>query len=208
ALERNPDHALTHQWYGECLACMGQHTEAIAALGRAQDLDPLSINISTTVGRHGFFFARQYENAIGQLRKTIETDPTYWIAHDFLGWVYLCQGHFAAALAAFEAGRQLDDSPEALVGLGYCHAVSGQPVKAQECLDALTELAGHRYVSPVNLALVYTGLGEQDQAFAWLDKAYDDHSQWLSEIKVDPAFDPLRSDPRFMNLLRRMNLAL
>ncbi|HEV3261534.1 MAG TPA: serine/threonine-protein kinase, partial [Gemmataceae bacterium] len=208
ALELNPAHALTHQWYGECLACTGRHGEAIAALRRAQDLDPLSINITTAVGRHGFCFARQYEDAVGQLRKTIETDPTFWIAHNFLGWVYLFQGHFAEALAAFETARQLDDNPETLMCLGYCHAASGRPAKAKECLDALTGLAGHRYVAPVNFALVYTGLGDKDQAFTWLEKACDDHSQWLSEIRVDPAFDPLRSDPRFANLLRRMNITV
>ena len=91
------------------------------------------------------------------------------------------------------------------VGLGYCHAVSGQPAKAQACLDALTELARHRYVPPVNIAVVYTGLGAKDQAFGWLDKACDDHSQWLSEIRVDPVFDPLRADQRFVTLLKRMN---
>ncbi len=204
ALELNPAHALTHQWYGECLACMGKHTEAIAELRRAQDLDPLSINISTTVGRHGFFFARQYENATAQLRKTIETDPTYWIAHSFLGWVYLFRSRFADAVAEFETARRLDDNPETLACLGYCHATSGQHARAKEHLDALTELAGHRYVAPVNLALVYIGLGDKEQAFTWLEKARDDHSQWLSEIRVDPAFDPLRSDPRFADLLRRM----
>ncbi len=206
ALELNPDHALTHQWYGECLACMGRHTEAIAALRHAQDLDPLSININTVLGRHGFFFARQYENAIGQLRRTIETDPTFWIAHCFLAWVYLVQGHFAEALAAFETARQLDDNPETLAGLGYCHAASGLAAKANACLDALTALAGHRYVAPVNLALVYIGLGDKDQAFTWLEKACDDHSQWLSEIRVDPAFDPLRSDPRLVKLLHRVRV--
>jgi serine/threonine protein kinase len=206
ALELNPGHALTHQFYGECLGCMGRHSEAIAELRRAQELDPLSINISSVVGRHGYFFARQYDAAVDQLRKTTETDPTFWVAHNFLGWVYLFRGDRSEALAAFEAARQLDTNPEMLVGLGYCHAVSGQPSKAQECVDALTELGRQRYVAPVNLALVYAGLGDKDQAFAWLDKACDDHSQWLSEIKVDPAFDPLRSDPRFADLLGRMNL--
>jgi tetratricopeptide (TPR) repeat protein len=206
ALGLNPGHALTQQWYGECLACMGRHAEAIAALRRAQDLDPLSINITTTLGRHGYFFARRYDDAIGQLRRTIETDPTYWIAHNFLGWVHLVRGQFAEALAEFETARRLDDNPETLACLGYCQAASGRPAEATECLGALTALARHRYVAPVNLALVYTGLGDKEQAFIWLDKGLDDRSQWLSEIGVDPAFDPLRSDPRFAALMRRMNV--
>jgi serine/threonine protein kinase/Tfp pilus assembly protein PilF len=205
ALEFTPDQALTHQWYGECLACMGRHAEAIAQLRRAQELDPLSLSIGTTLARHGFFYAREYAEAAHQLRKTIATDPTFWIAQNFLGWVYLFQGLSVEALGAFEAARTLDDTPETLVGLGYCHATSGQPAKAQESLDALSELARHRYVAPVNLAVIYAGLGDKVQAFSWLEKACDDHSQWLSEIRVDPAFDSLRADQRFVTLLRRMN---
>jgi tetratricopeptide (TPR) repeat protein len=206
ALELNPDHALTHQWYGECLGCMGRPTEAIAELRRAQELDPLSINIGAVLGRHGYFFARQYDQAVDQLRTTTETDPTFWVAHNFLGWVYLFRENYPEARAEFETARQLDSNPETLVGLGYYHAVCGQPAKAHECLDALTDLARQRYLAPVNFALVYAGLVDKDQAFAWLEKACDDHSQWFSEIRVDPAFDPLRSDPRFVNLLERMNL--
>lgn len=204
ALELNPLHAVTHQWYGECLASMGRHTDAIAALSRAQDLDPLSANISTTVGRQGFFYARQYDRAVDQLRRTIQTDATFWIAHHFLGWVYIMQRQLPQALAAFEQAKKLDDNPEPLVGLGYAYAVSGEASKAREYLAALTELGRHRYLAPINIAMLHIGLHETDQAFVWLDKAYDDRSQWLSDIVVDPAFDPVRHDPRFGNLLRRM----
>jgi serine/threonine protein kinase/Tfp pilus assembly protein PilF len=204
ALELNPGHALTHQWYGECLGCMGRHDEAIAELCRAQELDPLSTNIGAVLGRHGHFFARRYGEAADQLRKATETDSAFWVARNFLGWVHLFRGDVAQSLAEFETARQLDANPEILAGLGYCHAVGGRPALARECLDALTELARRRYLAPVNPALVHIGLGEKAQAFAWLERACDDHSQWLSEIRVDPAFDPLRSDPRFENLLRRL----
>jgi tetratricopeptide (TPR) repeat protein len=206
ALELDPNHALSHQWYGECLACMGRHAEAISELQHAQDLDPLSININTALGRHGYFFAGEFDRAIDQLRKTIDTDPAFWITHSFLGWVYLFDGNSVNALNAFEAARHLDDNPETLVGLGYALATSGARRAAMECLGALTELAQHRYVAPVGLGLLSAALGESNCAFDWLEKACDDHSQWLSEIHVDPAFDPLRSEPRFAEILRRMNI--
>jgi tetratricopeptide (TPR) repeat protein len=208
ALDLNPLHAVTHQWYGECLASMGRHTDAIAEITRATDLDPLSATISSTLGRQGFFYARRYDQAIEQLRRTIQTDVTFWIAHNFLGWVYIMQRQFAQALAAFEQAKTLDDNPEPLVGLAYACAVSGEPAKARKYLAALTELGQHRYVAPVNIALVHIGLNETDLAFAWLDKAYADRSQWLSDIAVDPAFDPVRSDPRFSDLLRRMKVSV
>jgi len=206
AIELNPSNATTYLWYGECNACMGRHVEAIDALRHAQDLDPLSIVISATFGRHGFFFARQYENATAQMRKTVETDPAYWIAQSFLGWCYLFQGLHAEALVAFEAARKLDDNPETLACLGYFHGVCCQSNKARDCLNDLKELARLRYVPAIHFALVYTGLGDKNEAFKWLEKACDDRNQWLSEITVDPAFDSLRTDPRFINLLRRMKI--
>jgi tetratricopeptide (TPR) repeat protein len=207
ALELSPHYALAHAWYGECLACMGRHAEAIAELRLAQDLDPLSTSISTSLGRHGFFFARMYDEAAKQLRMTIATDSAFWVAHNFLGWVYLFQSNYREAFTAFQTASRLDDNPETLVGLGYTHAKLGQSAKAQECLDALMELARRRYVAPVNPAIVLIGLEEMDQAFAWLARAYDDHSQWLSESLVDPVFDPLRSEPRFAHLLERLKAA-
>jgi serine/threonine protein kinase/Flp pilus assembly protein TadD len=208
ALQQKPDHASGHQWYGQCLACMGRHGEAIAELRRAREFDPLALIHDAVLGRHGYFFARLYEQAREQLNQTIQTDPSFWIAQNFLGWVCLFQGDVAAALAAFAKAQALDDNPENLVGLGYGHALAGQPARARESLDALTALAPERYLAPINLALVYTGLSDRDQAFNWLTKACDDHSQWLSEICVDPAFDPLRSDPRFDALIQRMNITL
>jgi Flp pilus assembly protein TadD len=176
----------------------------IAELRRAQELDPLSLNIQAVLGRQGYYFARQYDRAIVQLRQTLEMDRGFWIGHNFLGWVYLCTGQLAQAVAAFQRAKSLDDNPETCVGLGYAYAVSGDKEEARKELAGLAELAGRRYVAPVNLALIHIGLGEYDEAFAWLEKAGDHRSQWLSEILVDPAFDPLRPDPRFTDLLRRV----
>jgi tetratricopeptide (TPR) repeat protein len=208
ALQQKLDHASGHQWCGQCLACMGRHEEAIAELRRAREIDPLALINDAVLARHGYFFARRYDQAREQLLETILTDPHFWIAQNFLGWVCLFQGDVAEALAAFGKAQELDDNPETLVGLGYGHAVAGQPAKAKECLDALTRLAPRRYLAPINLALVFTGLGDRDRAFTWLARACEDHSQWLSEVRVDPAFDPLRSDDRFDALIQRMNITL
>jgi serine/threonine protein kinase/Tfp pilus assembly protein PilF len=207
-LEQSPEHASGHQWYGQCLACMGRHEEAIAELRRAQELDSVALIHDAVLGRHGYFFARQYDRAREQLYQTVLTDPTFWIAQSFLGWVYFFQGDVAAGLAAIRKAQELDDNPENLVGLGYGHALAGEPARALACIDTLTALAPQRYVAAINLALIFTGLGDKDQAFTWLDRACEDHCQWLSEIRVDPAFDPLRSDPRFDALVRRMNIKL
>ncbi len=204
ALELKPDYAVAHQLYGKCLACMGRHAEAIAAIRRAQQLHPLATIFSATLGRHGYFYARRYDEAVREFRKTIETDPTFWIAHYFLGWAHVCQGNFPEALKAFTTASQLDDNPEMLVGLGYAHAASAQPAKAREALDALTALGQRRYVNPVNQGIVYIGLGDWDQAFTWLEKAVEEHAEWLCKIRVDPVFDPLRSDSRFLDLQRRV----
>ncbi len=204
SLELKPDHGRAHQLYGKCLACMGRHDEAIAEFRRAQELDPLSTVISSDLGRQGFCYARRYGQAVQQIRTMIETDPTFWLAHYSLGWVYLFQSRFPEALTAFETASRLDDNPESLVGLGYAYAAAAQPAKAKEALEQLTELARHRYVSPINQAIVYIGLDDKDQAFAWLEKAYEERAEWLCKIRVDPVFDPLRSDSRFLNLLQRV----
>src|SRR5262249_38868182 len=178
ALKQKPDHPSGRQWYGQCLACMGRHEEAICELLRAQEIDPLALIHDAVLGRHGYFYARQYDRAREHLHRTVLTDPDFWIAQSFLGWVYLFQGDTSEALAAFEKARELDDNPENLVALGYGHAVAGQPATALEYIDALTRLAPRRYVAPVNLAIVHVGLGDRDQAFSWLTKACEDHSQW------------------------------
>jgi eukaryotic-like serine/threonine-protein kinase len=206
ALELNPNYAVAHMWYGECVAAVGRHPEAIAEFQRALKLDPLSLIINATLGRHGYFFARQYDQAIEQCQKTIDMDPHFWVAHHFLGGVYAATGRLQEALAAFTRARQLEPSLETISGLGLTYGRLGQRDNALTALAELHNLAKTGYVSPINFALVHMGLGAKDEAFAWLKKALEHHSQWLSEIGVDPLFDSLRSDPRFTALLRDIGL--
>src|SRR5262249_11968420 len=207
ALQLNPHYAVGHQWHGEYLAALGQHDQAIAAMRRAIEIDPLSLIIHATLGRHGYYFARQYDRAIQQLPKTLEIDGNFWVAHHFLSAVYARIGRLPEALAAAESARRLNDNLEIVAMLGYTHGLAGRRPEALQALDELRQRARTQYVSPIPAALITLSLGEHDEAFAWLEKAYEDRAQWLSELKVDPSFDALRPDPRFTDLLRRVGLA-
>jgi serine/threonine-protein kinase len=207
ALELNPNYAVAHQWYGEYLASVGQHDQAIAAIRRAIELDPLSLIIHATLGRHGYYFARRYDEAIAQLRKTLEMDEDFWVAHLWLGWAYGQVGRLPEAVAELETARRLDDNLEIVAALGNVHGLAGRRREAQQALDELQDLSRTRYVSPMLGALIAVGMGEHDEAFGWLEKAYEDRAQMMSELKAEAAFDPLRPDPRFADLLRRVGLA-
>ena len=206
ALQLNANYAVAHQWYGEYLAALGQHDEAIRSFQRAIDLDPLSLIIHATLGRHGYHFVRRYDEAILQLRKTLEMDAHFWVAHHWLGFTYAVVGLFPEALAEIRAAQQLSDNVEIAAVLGYTLGRAGQIPEARTALDDLEQSSRTRYVSPLLFALVSIGLGEHDEAFRWLERGYEDRSQMLSELKVEAAFDPLRSDPRFADLLRRVGL--
>jgi tetratricopeptide (TPR) repeat protein len=142
---------------------VGRRTEAIATVKQALDLDPLSLIIHATLGRHAYYFARQYDEAIAQLRKTLEMDANFWVAHGFLGWVYARVGRLADALAEFQTARRLDDNLENIAGLGYTHGLSGHEDEAGQALEELRQLAEKRYVSPILSAVIAIGLGEHDR---------------------------------------------
>jgi serine/threonine-protein kinase len=206
ALELNPNYAVAHQWFGEYLASLGRHQEAIASFNRAIELDPLSLVIQATLGRHGYYFARQYEQAVVQLRKTLDTDDGFWVARLWLGLTYATMGRCPEALAELQTARRLDDNLEIVATLGYTYGRAGWRLEAQQTLDELQQLSRTRYVSPMLGALIATGLGEHDQAFGWLEQSHVDRAQMMSELNAEPLFDPLRADPRFADLLRRVGL--
>ncbi len=207
AIELNPKYATAHQWYGDALIQMGRLQEAIAEEKRAVEIDPLSLVINRDLG-DALYLARQYDQAIEQYRRTLELDPNFITVHGGLGAAYLHKSLYKEGIAEFE--KQLAISPQsayALAALGYAYAVTGRRTEAQNVLDQLNQLSKQEYVPAVYRAQIYVGLGEKDQAFEWLEKSYEDRSiASLAEIKVDPQFDPLRSDARFKDLLRRMNL--
>jgi TolB-like protein/Flp pilus assembly protein TadD/predicted Ser/Thr protein kinase len=202
ALVLNPNHAGARMGLGECLGCQCRADEAITELRRALELDPLSQSIAAALGRHGYFYARRYDLAAAELHKAIAFEPHYWMTHNFLGWIELFRGRRAEALKAFETAAALEDNPEMQAGLGYALGTLGRTDEAQAVRYRLEELGQNRYVTPVNVAVVLVGMGQTDEALKWLQQARADRNQWISEMRADPAFDPLRGDARFVALLQ------
>ena len=154
-----------------------------------------------------YFNARRYDEAIQQLRKTIEIDQSFFVAHHYLGSAYAMKGDYSAAMAEYEKAHQLNEyDPHTIALIGRLYAVTGQRAEALKVLEQLKSIATQRYVADYSLALIYAGLGEKDQAFALLEKSYRDHTVDMLTLYYDPLIDNLRSDPRFADLLRRVGL--
>ncbi len=208
AIELNPRYATAHQWYGTHSEAMGRHNEAIAEEKRAQELDPLSLIINFELGL-AFYYAREYDQAIEQFQKTLELDPNFPPVYSFLPAAYEQKGMYHEAIAGFQKGMALAAGTEwsfSTCGLGHVYGVSGKKDEARTMLNELKQLSGQKYVTADGIALIYAGLGEKDQAFAWLEKGYEERSFQMAWLKVEPRWDSLRSDPRYADLLRRMGL--
>jgi serine/threonine protein kinase/tetratricopeptide (TPR) repeat protein len=207
AIELNPNDAEAHGYYSWFLAPMGRGAEALAEAKRSQQAAPLSSIANLFVGSV-LVFTRQWDAAIVQLRSNIELDPNFWFDHCYLGRAYEQKGRLPEAIAAFERALALDqDNTEIWSGLGHAHALAGNKVEAQKVLDHLTELSAHSFVAPYSFAVIYAGLGEKDQAFAWLDRAYQQRSYFLAVyLSTDARLDSLHADPRFADLKRRIGL--
>ncbi len=205
AIQANPRYPTAHHWYAYFLAARGRFDEAIAQIKQARLLDELSPSINTDVGEI-YCWTRHYDEALAQLREVLKTEPNFAPARNILGMTYIKVGRFAEGVTELETARRLDDGARVLSALGCAYGISGQRDKAQRITAELKELANHRYISPFSRALVYAGLGEKDEAFAWLEKAYHEHSDSIVILKVYPWLDPLRSDPRFADLMRRVGL--
>jgi serine/threonine protein kinase/Flp pilus assembly protein TadD len=208
AIELNPRYAIAHQWYGDYFEVTGRHNESIAEERRAVELDPLSLTISFELGT-AFYYARNYDQAIEQFQKTLELDPNFPAVYAFLPAAYEQKGMYDEAIAGFQKGitpRGRSEWPMTVPGLGHVYAVSGKKGDARTVLNELKQLSGQEYVPAYGIALIYAGLGEKDQAFAWLEKAYEEHSFKMAWLKVEPRWDSLRSDPRFAALVRRIGL--
>ncbi len=206
AISLNPNYATAHQWYGLFLAKMGRVEEAIEQNNQALKLDPLSLIINSNAAQFRFF-ARRYDEAIERYQKTIELDPNFPGAHSGLGNVYWQKGmckEWAAETSralALDGYANLADALTRGLAEGACRGA------VQRSLEALKERAKREYVGATDWALSYLRLDDKDRAMEWLEKGYQDRAAGIDYIKVAPGWDPLRSDPRFQALLRRMNLA-
>ena len=208
AIELNPRDALAHQWYGGYFELMGRPDESLAERKKAQELDPLSLIINFELGL-AFYFARDYDKAIEQFRMTLELDPNFPLATAQLPATYELKGMYDQAIAGFQKLTTLRGDTEwsnSMAGLGHVYAVSGKKAEARAVLDELKQRSRQEYVPADSIALVYAGLGEKDQAFTWLEKAYEEHAFKMAWLKVEPQWDSLRSDPRFAELMHKIGL--
>ena len=205
AIELNPSYATAYHWYALHLAGMGRFEQALDEMKRARALDPLSLIIDTELGRV-LYTARRYDEAADQLEQTLALDPNFVPAHIWLSLVYLQRKKFDEAIETARTVANIDNGGSTTLALlGAAYAAAGKTTEATEILRALKQLSNERHVSPVNFALVYANLGDSDEAFVWLQKGFEERSSYLRLLKVEPVFDPLRSDPRFQALLARMN---
>jgi tetratricopeptide (TPR) repeat protein len=206
ALEFSPNYATAHHWFALQLSMLGRHAEAMAEIKRAVELDPLSLIINTNVAWVQYF-ARDFDRAVETFKKTLEMDPDYALARERLGQAYLEKGMFAEAIAELEKAVKFSPgSTEILAALGHALAVSGQKDEAAKILDKLNELAKDSYVSAYDKATIYLGLGDDDKALEYLEKAYEERAGYVSIIKADLRLQKLHANPRFIALLKKMNL--
>jgi TolB-like protein/DNA-binding winged helix-turn-helix (wHTH) protein/Flp pilus assembly protein TadD len=205
AIELNPNYATAHHWYALYLASMGRMDEAVTVAKRGRELDPLSLIVNTGFGRV-LYCARRHDEAIEQLSRTLELDPSFPVAHYWRGLAYEQKGMHKEAIADLVQLRTLSVSPLRIAGLGNVYAVSGEKGKAQAILSELKDLLSKRYVSPYDVAVIYSGLGDTDQTFRWLEKTYEEREGALVYLNVEPMFDTVRSDPRFKDLVHRVGL--
>jgi serine/threonine protein kinase/tetratricopeptide (TPR) repeat protein len=208
SLALSPSHPTASHWYAESLMTMGRHAEAIERMKSSQDLDPLSLIISVAIG-WAFYMARRYDEAVEQFRRTVELDPNYPVTYWILGLVLRKMGRNEQAIAEGEKGVKLSGgSPLMNAALAQTLATANKREKALQILDDLTKLAKEKYVASYFFAGIHVGLGEEDRAMEYLEKAYEEHSHWLMYLHMDPGMDSLRSNPRFHGLLRRVGLPL
>jgi len=206
ALELNPNYATAHHWYAEHLTWLGRFDEALSESERARQLDPLSLIIAADKGAI-LYYSRQYDRAISQFLAVREMDPNF-PRTGVIRSAYEQKGQYAYALEEIEKWRHAyGDKPWTWSELAYVYGRSGQRAQAEHALQKLLQLDRHQPVDPAAVAWAYLGVGDNGQAIAYLEKAYVQHSSTITSLKVEPRFDPLRSDPRYQDLQRRVGLA-
>jgi TolB-like protein/DNA-binding winged helix-turn-helix (wHTH) protein/Tfp pilus assembly protein PilF len=205
AVQLDPNYATAHHWYAESLAFQGRFEEALAESERARRLDPVSPIIAADNGAI-LYFSRQFDRAIAQFRAVNEIEPNFPRAHVVI-YAYVQKRLFADALGDIEKWRRADDTPWTWASEAYVYGRLGQPAQAHHALKRFDQANENRRVDPAPLlAMAYAGMDNKDDALAWLQKAYVEHCSVLTALKVDPIYDPLRRDPRFQQLLRRVRL--
>jgi TolB-like protein/DNA-binding winged helix-turn-helix (wHTH) protein/Tfp pilus assembly protein PilF len=208
AIELKPSYSTAYQRYSLYLMAMGRTQESVALVNHARELDPLSVSTNFSLGWR-LYMARQYDEAIAQLLNTIDLDPTLAVAHLILGQAYEEKQLYPQALNELQKANVISNTaPLMLAALGHAYARTGRRADAEVILAQLFERSKTENVSPFVIASIYEGLGDTEKALDWLDKAYQERSNALVFLKVDPELDTLRSHPRFRELQRKLNLPL
>lgn len=206
AIQLNPNYATAHDWYSYYLMAMGRFDDAWKEVNRARELDPLSVTIQTDLG-FNYFYRRDYDEAINQLRATLAVNPRFPLAHLWLGRAYQQKRMYSEAIDEFnQTDAALPGWVVTTAGIGNAYGEWGHQTEARQVLVRLDNMSRGKYVTPYGVALVYAGMGDNDQAFAWLNKAYEGRNHWLVWLNRDPRWDRLRSDPRFADLKKRVGL--
>ena len=204
AIELDPNYPTARQWYAVMLMVAGRSEEALTQIRQAQELDPSSPVINSEVGWQ-LRYARRYDEALAQFQENLRMDPDFVVTQVNIGYTLAAKGEFKRAADYFERARKLSgDHPLTIASLGYARGSAGDRRFAMETLKALEEIAGSgHYVHPLYFALVYLGLHDNDQVFAYLEEAYDQRAGYMIYLEVDPLVDQLRDDPRLAELMRK-----
>jgi TolB-like protein/Flp pilus assembly protein TadD len=207
ALELKPGDARAHNWYAGYLTYVGRFDDGISEAERARDLDPLSLPVNNALAGR-LLAGSRYNEALQQVQKTLELDSHFAPTHQTLGWVYLHSGKQEEAIREFQNALQLSgtEDTDLQLDLGFAYAVTGKQDEARKILAKLEKLHQQGVVPSGSVAILYGALGESNEAFAWLEKAYEERDPQLAYIKAGRRFEPLRKDPRFKKLVHRVGL--
>lgn len=205
AIELNPNYAPAHQVYSFYLNTMGRLEDSLHEINRAHHLDPTSLIINTSLGLP-YYFLRQADRAIELFQRAVDMDPVFWLSHTFLGAAHALEEDYERAIAELRKARRASNSAWLVSMLGNAYAKAGRISEARALIKELAERSKRSYVSPYFTAVIYAGLGKKDLAFHWLEKACREKTCWLVYLRVEPRLDELRSDPRFIDLLRSVHL--
>jgi tetratricopeptide (TPR) repeat protein len=206
AISLNPNYATAHQWYSELLMALGRHDEALMEIERAHELDPFS-PIITLLRGDVYLYARQYDLAIERYQEALDLHPNFRSTYLGISTTYSLKEMHEEAIRLAQKAVNLTDNPVPIINLGYIYARSGQKDKALEQLWIMQNLPDQELLKYAErLAILYCGLGDIEKVFYWLEKAYEQHDVLISFIKVEPKYDPVRSDPRFVDLLKKLGL--
>jgi tetratricopeptide (TPR) repeat protein len=206
AIELNPNNVVAHYWYGSYLAQIGRFDAAEAEVKRALEIDPLSL-IARGILSIVYYRARNFEAATDVLNNALQMDSGYMPAHLDLGLIFIQTRDYQRAIDHFLKMEEVSGGTTAAPGLlGMAYGLAGREAEARATLKRLSGPSNSAFMSPLDVAFIYIGLGDRDRAFEWLEKAYEERVWQMGLLKVGPEFDPLRSDPRFADLVRRVGV--